>query len=109
MACQLSLKNKKKDFHSSHWTAPTESTTTAIYNNYRRRISIAVARGVALQIAIYALERRVGPATAASLRAAYPNFVNPPPCSIIINPPGQHASRRSQRGATRMGGPRSEQ
>ena len=90
-------------------TAPTDSTINAIYNKYRRRISIAVARGVALQIAIYALERRVGPATAASLRAAYPNFVTAPPCSIIINPPGQRASRRSQRGATRTGGPRSEQ
>ena len=55
----------------------------AIYRHYRRRLAHALARGLALQIAIYGVERRVGPPTAAALRAAYPYLLTPPPCTIF--------------------------
>ena len=71
---------------------PSRSALTAIYRSYRRRLVHAISRGLALQLSIYALERRVGPASAAALRAAYPSFVTASPNTI-----GQHttANRRS--------------
>ena len=68
--------------------APSLQAEAAIYRSYRRRLANALARGLALQISIYGLERRVGPPTAASLRAAYPALATPAPNSI----PGQHPS-----------------
>jgi hypothetical protein len=54
---------------------PSRSALTAIYRSYRRRLVHAISRGLALQLSIYALERRVGPSPASALRAAYPSFV----------------------------------
>jgi len=51
-------------------TQPSPTALTAIYRHYRRRLASAIARGLALQLTIYALERRVGPPSAAALRAA---------------------------------------
>jgi hypothetical protein len=72
-------------------TAPTKKTIASIY---RHHFSTAKAR-VALQITIYALERRIGPATVAFLRASYHTFVNLAPCAI--NQLEQRASRRFHR------------
>ena len=62
---------------------PSPGALHAIYRHYRRRLAHALARGLALQIAIYGLERRVGPPTAAALRAAYPCLVTPSPNFIL--------------------------
>ena len=71
-------------------TTPTEKSIAAIYKNYRRPF------GFAFQITVYALERRIGPATVAFLRASYHTFVNLAPC--VINQLEQRASRRFHRG-----------
>jgi hypothetical protein len=66
-----------------HGEEPSPSALRAIYRHYRRRLAHALARGLALQIAIYGLERRVGPPSAAALRAAYPSLITPTPNFIL--------------------------
>jgi hypothetical protein len=69
--------------------SPSLQAEAAIYRSYRRRLANAMARGLALQISIYGLERRVGlqPPPPSALRA-YPALATPAPNSI----PGQHPS-----------------
>ena len=64
-------------------TQPSPTALTAIYRHYRRRLASAIARGLALQLTIYALERRVAPPSAAALRAAYPQLLTPAPYTIL--------------------------
>ena len=70
---------------------PSPGALHAIYRHYRRRLAHALARGLALQIAIYGLERRVGPPSAAALRAAYPCLITPAP--YFIRPRASPVSR----------------
>jgi hypothetical protein len=80
---------------------PSPASLKAIYRSYRRRLAHAIARGLAAQLAIYGLERRVGPPSASALRAAYPFLVSPLPNSIL----GQHAPAAGRRSGnhTRFG------
>ena len=64
-----------------------QAALAAIYRSYRRRLVHAISRGLALQLSVYALERRVGPVPAATLRAAYPSFITASPNTI-----GQHTT-----------------
>ena len=72
------------------------------------RLARALARGLALQIAIYGLERRVGPPSAAALRAAYPCLVTPAPYFILghrlSTARSPHARSYPRRGNGRAGG-----
>ena len=86
---------------------PDPSALAAIYRRSRRRLAHSIARGLALQIAIYGLERRVGPPSAAALRAAYPQLATPAPYTILglrsstaRSPTGRtHFRKRSVRSA----------
>lgn len=77
---------------------PSPDSLKAIYRSYRRRLAHAIARGLAVQLAIYGLERRVGPPSAAALRAAYPFLTSPHPNSIL----GQHAPAAGRRSGNHM-------
>jgi hypothetical protein len=87
---------------------PSPGALHAIYRHYRRRLAHALARGLALQIAIYGLERRVGPPSAAALRAAYPCLITPAPYFILGHRPSTARSPTarpvSRKGNARAGG-----
>ena len=88
---------------------PSPGALHAIYRHYRRRLAHALARGLALQIAIYGLERRarrppVGRCSPCCLSLPHhplpwlhprASLVNRPlvPCSLIP-PQGERAGRR---------------
>ena len=77
------LAAERASIHLPPGTLPSSTALAAIYRHYRRRLANAIARGLALQLTIYALERRVGPPSAAALRAAYPQLLTPAPYTIL--------------------------
>ena len=77
------LAAERASIHLPPGTLPSSTALAAIYRHYRCRLANAIARGLALQLTIYALERRVGPPSAAALRAAYPQLLTPAPYTIL--------------------------
>ena len=77
------LASERASIYLPPGTQPSPTALTAIYRHYRRRLASAIARGLALQLTIYALERRVAPPSAAALRAAYPQLLTPAPYTIL--------------------------
>ena len=69
---------ERASIHLPPGEPPNPAAPLAIYRHCCRRLAHALARGLALQIAIYGVERRVGPPTAAALRR--PGCVSVPTC-----------------------------